>query len=84
MRLSSLALTAAVSLSVLYVALALVAFTHVHKEKTTALTPKLLSLTFWWPFYDMYDEYGRKLSTYGKIILPIAIAAYVLWFIQPA
>lgn len=82
MRLSSLSLTIAIVLSLLYVTLALVAFTHVSKTKTSSLAPKLLALTFWWPFYDMYDESGRKLCLYGKIILPLTIAAYVLWAVE--
>lgn len=72
----------AVSLGVAYVALAIVAYSHVNEEKTTPLLPKLLSLTFWWPFYDIYDERGRKLSVYGRIVFILAIVAYVLWFTQ--
>ena len=82
MSLSSLALSVAILLSFLYVGLAFIALTRVDKEKTTPLTPKLLAVTFWWPFYDIYDESGRRLRLYGKIILPIAIAAYAVWGAQ--
>ena len=84
MALSSLALAVAVSLGVVYVVLGVVAFNHVITEKTTSLVPRAASLTFWWPFYDIYDEQGRKLSVYGKIVFVLTIAAYVLWFSQRA
>ena len=79
MSLSSFALILAIGLSALYVILAFVAFSHVNKEKTTRLIPGLLALTFWWPFYDIYDQSGRRLCFYGRILLTIAIAAYLLW-----
>lgn len=79
MRLSALALTIAILLSFLYAGLAFAAFTHVNKEKTTPLTPRWLAMTFWWPFYDIYDDSAQRLRLYGKIVLPIAIAAYVVW-----
>lgn len=82
MSLSALALTLAILLSLLYVGLAFVAFTQVDKEKTTPLTPRLLAVTFWWPFYDIYDESVGRLRLYGKIILPIAIVAYAVWGMQ--
>lgn len=81
---SSIALTVAIVLSLLYTILAVIAFTHVNKEKTNPLTPGLLALTFWWPFYDIYDESAQRLRLYGKMILPIAIVAYVLWGMQIA
>lgn len=79
MNISSLALFLAVSLSVVYVILAIVAFTHVDKSKTAPLAPRLLALTFWWPFYDLYDNSARRVCFFGKIILPVAVAAYVIW-----
>lgn len=84
MSLSSIALTVAIVLSLLYTMLAVIAFTHVSKEKTIPLMPGLLALTFWWPFYDIYEEPAHGLRLYGKIILPIVIAAYVLWGVQIA
>ena len=60
MTLPSLALAVAVSLSVMYIALGVIAFNYVITEKTIPLVPRATSLTFWWPFYDIYDEQGRK------------------------
>lgn len=82
MMASSIALFCAVFLSVLYAILAAMAFSHTDKRKLSPLFPQLIALTFWWPFYDMYDERGKKLCKYGRIILPIAIAAYVVWGIK--
>jgi hypothetical protein len=79
MNISSLALFLAVSLSVVYVILAIVAFTHVDKSKTAPLASRLLALTFWWPFYDLYDNSARRVCFFGRIILPAAVAAYVIW-----
>lgn len=79
MSISSLALFLAVSLSLVYVVLAIIAFTHVDKSKTNMLAPRLLALTFWWPFYDLYDDSARRLCFFGKIILPVAVVAYVIW-----
>lgn len=82
MSLSALALSVAILLSFLYVRLAFTAITRVDKEKTTPLTPRLLAVTFWWPFYDIYDESAGGLRLYGKVILPIAIGAYAVWGTQ--
>jgi hypothetical protein len=82
MTFSSVALGVAVLLSAAYTALGLMAYQHVNKEKIDALTPQLLAITLWWPFYDMYDEEGGKLCKYGRVVLPLAIAAYVVWFVN--
>lgn len=44
----------------MYIALGVIAFNYVITEKTIPLVPRATSLTFWWPFYDIYDEQGRK------------------------
>lgn len=80
MSISSLALFLAISLSVVYAVLAIIAFTHVDKSKTDMIAPRLLALTFWWPFYDLYDDSAKRVCFFGKIILPVAMVAYVIWF----
>jgi hypothetical protein len=80
MNISLIAPYLAMLLSVVYVILAIVAFANVDKSKTVPLFPRLLALTFWWPYYDIYDASVRKICIVGKIILPVAIIAYVMWF----
>lgn len=76
----SLALVLAVLLSVLYTALAFIAFGRVKQEKKASLSDRFLALTLWWPFYDdLYDESARKLCLYGKFLFPVTAAAYVVW-----
>lgn len=67
--------------TVLYVVLAILAFTHVDVEKKSKVSGGLLALTFWWPFYDLYDAEGKQLCKYGKILLPIVVVIYVLIFL---
>lgn len=68
----------AVVFTVLYVVLAILAFNHVIQEKKSKFSGGLLALTFWWPFYNMYDEYGKKLCIYGKVLLPATVITYIL------
>jgi len=82
MTLSSLSLTLAILLSLLYTALAFVAFSRVKQEKKVSQWNRLLSLTLWWPFYDdLYDESARKVRLYGKLLFPIIVVAYILAFV---
>lgn len=81
---SPMLLSLAVFFNVLYLALAIAAFSHVRteREQSMPLIEKLLTLSYWWPFYDMYDETGKKLRIYGRIILVMTITAYAFWGFQ--
>lgn len=79
MTLSSLALATAISLNVIYLVLALVASSHVKKEKTSPMMPALLAVTLWWPFYDIYDESIRRIRPWGIVLFVVTAGAYVAW-----
>jgi hypothetical protein len=78
MNISSMAFTVGVVLGVLYAVLGFVAFFHVEAEKRKKQSVRLLSITLWWPFYDIYDESVRKLCLFGRFLMPIAVAAYIV------
>ena len=68
-------------LGVTYAILGVCAYFHVDETKIEPMAPRILAVSFWWPFYDLYDDAGRKLCVYGRIIFPFAIAAYVLYWV---
>lgn len=80
MSLSSFAFFLAVLLGLIYVGLGVFAYLHVDKSKTTQFFPRLLALSFWWPYYDLYDDSVKTVCFIGKIILPVAVAAYIIGF----
>lgn len=80
MSLSSFAFSLGVLLGIIYVGLGVFVFLHVDKSKITLLFPRLLALSFWWPYYDLYDDSVKTVCLVGKIILPVAVAAYMIGF----
>jgi len=72
-------LAVAIVLSIGYVAMAFAASSHVKPEKRDSRgVNRLIALTLWWPFYtDLYDEAGLRLCPYGRLLLFVAVAAYV-------
>lgn len=61
MSASSFVLTIAIVLSLVYMGLAVAAFSHLKPEKKKEQRDWLLALTLWWPFYsDMYDGSTRE------------------------
>ena len=79
MNLSSVVLTLALLLSVLYVAMAFYASSHVKPEKRDRRgVNRLFALTLWWPFYtDLYDDAGLWLAPYGKLVLFATAGLYI-------
>lgn len=83
MSLSSLTLAVSLSLSVLYLILAIKAIGHVTKEERATGSHWLLIMDPWWPFHDkLYDESGKKILLYGKLLFPLVVIAYILWIAQ--
>lgn len=80
MSLTSAVLALAIVLSIGYVAMAFTASSHVKPEKKDSRgVNRLIALTFWWPFFtDLYDEAGRRLCPYGRLVLFLAVGTYVL------
>ena len=82
MTLSNLVLAIAILLNLLYVGMAFAAFGHVKNEKRDVRgVNRLLTLTVWWPFYDdLYDEGFARTSLMGKLLLPLVLGSYALYF----
>ena len=79
---ASLALTVALSLSVLYGVLAIIAFSHIKAEEKSRQSYWLLVMDVWWPYYgNKYDESARRACFYGKLLFPIIVASYVAWVV---
>jgi hypothetical protein len=77
---SSLVLIVALLLSVTYLVLAIKAFGHVRPEEKGRRSYPLLLMDPWWPFYDnLYMESAQRTCPYGKILLPLIVAAWLLW-----
>jgi hypothetical protein len=79
MSLTSAVLALAILMSIGYVAMAFAASSHVRPEKRDSRgVNRLFALTLWWPFYtDLYDETGLRLCLYGRLLLFMAVVAYV-------
>jgi hypothetical protein len=76
-------LALAALLSVVYFGMGFIAYHHVKpEERGQRDSNRLLALTLWWPFYGrIYDESVRRLRVWGMILLPIAAAAYLAYFL---
>lgn len=77
MNLSLGALAIAVTLNLAYAILGIIAFTHADRKNDSGLSP-ILSLTLWWPFYNIYDEHGKRLCTAGRLTLLLTGAMYLI------
>jgi len=77
-----LLLFVSILLSIIYLVLAAVALSHVKENIKANRNSYFLIVDLWWPFYDVYDELGRKICIYGRVLLPLVIIAYVIWAIE--
>lgn len=77
----AIVLTAALVLNFFYVGMAFFAFNHVKEERRDQHgARRLLALTLWWPFYtDLYDDPAVRASRYGKVLLFVTAALYVIY-----
>ena len=76
---SAAALVIAVLLSFGYVGLATVAFRHLLPQHRSDEMQRLLALTLWWPFYDIYDAGAKRVRRVGMVILVLGVVAYLTW-----
>jgi len=66
-------------LAVIYLFMGLSASSHTIKNDRT---DKILAISPWWPIYtSIYDDFGKKLSKYGKAILIIETVGFILWML---
>lgn len=64
-------------LALAYLVMGLLAYSHTITENKG---DKWLAISPWWAVYDhLYDDFGRTLSKYGKVILAIEVAGFALW-----
>lgn len=83
MSLQSLTLLAAIVFTVAYLILAVRALSYVNQEERARGSYWLLIMDPWWPFHNkMYEESGKRIVLYGRILFPLALIAYVLWLVQ--
>ena len=75
-------LISALAMNVAYIVLAFIALRHLTTPRKGDPVERLLAVTLWWPFYGGYDSVGEKLATFGRILLPLCVGAYVLWGLQ--
>ncbi len=67
-------------LGVIYLALGLIAYAH---TTSNSKSDKWLAISPWWASYSsIYDEFGKKLAKYGKVILVLEIVGFVVWIIS--
>jgi hypothetical protein len=78
MTYTSLAFLIATLLGVIYVILAIIAYSHRTEEEKFN---QLLWTDMWWPFYDdKYHPEAKRVVLYGKLLFPIIILAWVIWW----
>jgi hypothetical protein len=66
-------------LAVIYLFMGLTAYSHTIKEDRT---DKILAISPWWAVYtSIYDEFGQKLSKYGKAILVVEAVGFGIWIL---
>jgi len=82
MALKTLAIIFGIALIFAYLVLCYVAYRHVKSDKKDKWAAwVLLATDLWWPTYeDLYDDVGRKMCTYGKILMPLIVVFYVFLF----
>jgi hypothetical protein len=74
----TLVLIAAVTVNLLYFALAIAARSHL-KQDVKSQADRLLTLTFWWPFYEFYEETAKTLRLTGLFLLVASAGLYIWW-----
>lgn len=79
MNQSNVAFAAVLLFAAVYICLAIAAYAHIRPEKKQSEMTRILAFTFWWAFYDVYDEPGKKLAKMGQVAFVLAIAANVAW-----
>lgn len=66
-------------LAVVYLFMGLTAYSHTIKDDRT---DKILAISPWWAIYtSIYDDFGQKLSKYGKAILVIEVMGFIAWML---
>jgi hypothetical protein len=66
-------------LGVIYLFMGLTAYSHTIRDDRTN---KILAISPWWAVYSsIYDDFGQKLSQYGKSILVIEAAGFIIWML---
>lgn len=66
-------------LGVIYLFMGLAAHSHTIKDNRT---DKILAISPWWAIYSsIYDDFGQKLSRYGKVILFIEAVGFIIWIL---
>lgn len=67
-------------LAFVYLVMGMIAYSHTLKNTKS---DKMLAISPWWAMYNsIYDDFGRKLSKYGKVILFIEVAGFIMWTIS--
>lgn len=68
-------------LSVVYGVLAFAAYAQAKPEEKGKFFSSLLWMDPWWPYYsDRYLPTAQKKLFYGKLLFPILVALWVLWW----
>ena len=64
-------------LAVIYLFMGLTAYSHTIRGDRS---DKILAISPWWAIYSsIYDDFGQKLSKYGKVILGIEAVGFAVW-----
>lgn len=79
MKYSAVALSAALVMGLVYLALAIAAFRHLTPEARGKERQRLLALTLWWPFYDLYDARAKNIRRAGTVTLLLCAACWIAW-----
>lgn len=76
----SMLLVLALGVNAVYAGLGIAAFSRAKGDSGMGLS-RLLALTLWWPFYDIYDD-GSSLRKAGLIIFFVMLLLYGSWLYQ--
>jgi hypothetical protein len=64
-------------LGFIYLILGLIAYAH---TTSNSKSDKWLAISPWWASYSsIYDEFGKKLAKFGKVILVLELVGFVFW-----